>query len=84
MGKDEDFIDWVKDRPGHDRRYAIDASKLRRELGWAPIHADFSDENITTAMGVSMPKMNPLSTIFRLRSGLIILAPTFVPIALSP
>ena len=44
MGKDEDFIDWVKDRPGHDRRYAIGASKLRRELGWAPIHADFSDE----------------------------------------
>jgi len=26
----------VKDRPGHDRRYAIDASKLRRELGWRP------------------------------------------------
>lgn len=42
MGKDEDFIDWVKDRPGHDRRYAIDASKLRRELGWAPIHGDFA------------------------------------------
>lgn len=44
MGKDEDFIDWVKDRPGHDRRYAIDASKLRRELGWAPIHGDFAAE----------------------------------------
>lgn len=44
MGKDEDFIDWVMDRPGHDRRYAIDASKLRRELGWAPIHADFAAE----------------------------------------
>lgn len=44
MGKDEGFIDWVKDRPGHDRRYAIDASKLRRELGWAPIHGDFGAE----------------------------------------
>jgi dTDP-glucose 4,6-dehydratase len=30
------LITFVKDRPGHDRRYAIDASKLRRETGWAP------------------------------------------------
>ena len=29
---------FVKDRPGHDRRYAIDASKIRRELKWAPAH----------------------------------------------
>jgi dTDP-glucose 4,6-dehydratase len=29
-------IAFVKDRPGHDRRYAIDGSKLRAELGWAP------------------------------------------------
>jgi len=29
-------ITFVKDRPGHDRRYAIDASKLERELGWRP------------------------------------------------
>ena len=28
----------MKDRPGHDRRYAIDASKIKRELGWAPKH----------------------------------------------
>ena len=35
LGKDESFINYVKDRPGHDRRYAIDSSKLRA-LGWQP------------------------------------------------
>ncbi len=32
----KDLITFVKDRPGHDRRYAIDASKIRRDLGWEP------------------------------------------------
>jgi len=36
MGKDENWIKHVKDRPGHDRRYAIDWSKIKRELGWQP------------------------------------------------
>lgn len=36
MGKDESSIEFVKDRPGHDRRYAVDWSKINRELGWAP------------------------------------------------
>ncbi len=43
MGKEADDFDWVRDRPGHDRRYAIDSSKLRRELGWMPKHTDFAD-----------------------------------------
>ncbi len=42
MGKPEDAFDWVKDRPGHDRRYAIDPTKLRTELGWRPVHTDFA------------------------------------------
>ena len=43
MGQPEDAFDWVRDRPGHDRRYAIDSSKLRRELGWVPQHTDFAE-----------------------------------------
>ena len=44
MGKHEDGFDWAKDRPGHDRRYAIDATKIRRELGWRPVYVDFERE----------------------------------------
>jgi dTDP-glucose 4,6-dehydratase len=36
LAKPESLIRFVTDRPGHDRRYAMDASKLRRELGWEP------------------------------------------------
>ena len=36
MGTSEKLITYVKDRPGHDRRYAIDASKINHELGWKP------------------------------------------------
>ena len=41
LGQPADAFDLVADRPGHDRRCAVDASKLRRELGWSPAHADF-------------------------------------------
>lgn len=43
MGKDENDFDWVKDRPGHDRRYAIDSAKLRTQLGWQPQHTNFEE-----------------------------------------
>ena len=36
LGKPESLITFVKDRPGHDRRYAIDASRIQSELGWRP------------------------------------------------
>ena len=38
LSKPESLIEFVKDRPGHDRRYAIDASLIERELGWKPRH----------------------------------------------
>jgi dTDP-glucose 4,6-dehydratase len=36
LGQSEDLIEYVQDRPGHDRRYALDTSKVRAELGWTP------------------------------------------------
>lgn len=36
MGQDESMIEFVKDRPGHDRRYSVDWSKIKRQLGWQP------------------------------------------------
>jgi dTDP-glucose 4,6-dehydratase len=43
MGKPKDFIEFIKDRPGHDLRYAIDASKTEAELGWKPAQLDFEE-----------------------------------------
>jgi dTDP-glucose 4,6-dehydratase len=38
MGKDDELIEFVKDRPGHDLRYSVDAGKIKRELGWKPLY----------------------------------------------
>ena len=43
MGQSADAYDQVKDRPGHDLRYAIDASKLRNELGWESQYTNFEE-----------------------------------------
>ena len=48
LDHDENMIEYVKDRPGHDRRYAVDTSRITAELGWRP-HVEFSrglDETI--------------------------------------
>lgn len=38
LDKEENFIEYVNDRPGHDRRYSVDWSKIKNELGWQPLH----------------------------------------------
>lgn len=43
LGKPEDFIEFVSDRPGHDLRYAIDACETTEELGWKPKSGSFED-----------------------------------------
>ena len=48
MGQGPEDFDWVKDRPGHDRRYAIDSTKLRTELDWRPQHTDFASGLLAT------------------------------------
>jgi dTDP-glucose 4,6-dehydratase len=48
FGRAEDDYDHVTDRPGHDMRYAIDAGKLRTELGWTPSYSDFDGGLLAT------------------------------------
>lgn len=47
VGKPRNLVTLVADRPGHDRRYALDASRITRELGWKP-HYSFDEALITT------------------------------------
>jgi len=46
-GRSEELIEFVADRAGHDRRYAIDASKISRELGYQPTHSFESGIDVT-------------------------------------
>lgn len=41
LGKEQDWFEFVEDRPGHDIRYAIDSSRAQAELGWIPVATDF-------------------------------------------
>ena len=43
LGKDAEGFDHVRDRPGHDKRYAIDSSKIEAELDWKPRYTNFED-----------------------------------------
>lgn len=45
MNQDSNYFDCVMDRPGHDRRYAIDYSKINKDLGWEPKYTNF-EENL--------------------------------------
>jgi dTDP-glucose 4,6-dehydratase len=55
MGKDKNFISFINDRPGHDLRYAIDASATEAELGWKPRHGNFEqklEETVSDYLGM--------------------------------
>jgi dTDP-glucose 4,6-dehydratase len=47
MGKGQDLLEFVEDRPGHDLRYSLDSSKIRDELGWKPLQS-FKDGMVET------------------------------------
>jgi dTDP-glucose 4,6-dehydratase len=48
MGKPKDYVAFIGDRPGHDLRYAIDASATEAELGWKPKHGNFEEKSADT------------------------------------
>jgi dTDP-glucose 4,6-dehydratase len=55
-GNSRRLITFVKDRPGHDRRYAIDAAKIDRELGWRPAHTFESGIRETVKWFLAQPR----------------------------
>ena len=65
MGKSPDDFDWVKDRPGHDRRYAIDSTKLQTELGWKPTHTDFQKGLEGAGQGRHRGQVQAAGTVIR-------------------
>jgi dTDP-glucose 4,6-dehydratase len=48
IGKPNDYIEFIGDRPGHDLRYAIDASATESELGWKPKRGNFEEKLVET------------------------------------
>lgn len=56
FGRDESWIEYVGDRPGHDRRYSIDPTKIREQLGWRPRHTFEKAFNKTIQWYVENPK----------------------------
>lgn len=59
MDKGADWYEHVNDRPGHDMRYAMDSSKLRRELGWRPRYTDQSGMRDGLLQTIEWYKANP-------------------------
>lgn len=55
MGKPADFVSFIADRPGHDLRYAIDASATEAELGWKPKHGNFEEKLVEVVNFYSVP-----------------------------
>jgi dTDP-glucose 4,6-dehydratase len=63
LGKPEDLIEFVEDRPGHDLRYSLDSSKIRSKLGWKPKHTFSSALKETVKWYVqNEPWWKPLAT----------------------
>lgn len=57
FGEQTDWIDFISDRPGHDLRYAIDASETERELGWKPERSNF-EENLREIIPFYLERFN--------------------------
>lgn len=56
MGKPQDWIEFIRDRPGHDLKYAIDASETEHELAWKPKHGNF-EEKLAETVGFYLSRI---------------------------